>query len=147
MLLVQSTRRFSPTNSSVRTAGGYDTNYNHTLNLAQRLDPNTNSWVSIPSMPTPRGDVMCAALNGEFVVAGGYCDPTNMFKPASFRTEVEAYNPATGKTLPPPPPSYICNCWPPFLSSILAIHPRCSCMWKFWKRNCLTIPVHPLRIM
>lgn len=83
-------------NGTLYSAGGYDTNYTSTLNLAQRFDPNSNAWVSIPSMPTPRGDVMCAALNGEFVVAGGYYDPINEFTPASFRTEVEAYSPATG---------------------------------------------------
>ena len=26
----------------------------------------------ITDMPTPRGDLMCAALNGAFVAAGGY---------------------------------------------------------------------------
>lgn len=77
-------------------AGGYSTNYTETLNLAQKYDANAKAWVNITSMPTPRGDVMCAALNGEFVVAGGFYDPTNQFTPASFRTEVQAYNPATG---------------------------------------------------
>ena len=77
-------------------AGGYSTDYAETLNLAQKYDPNADAWLNITSMPTPRGDVMCAALNGEFVVAGGFYDPTNEFTPASFRTEVQAYNPSTG---------------------------------------------------
>lgn len=79
-----------------RAAGGYSTNYTETLNLAEKFDPNTNTWTPISSMPTPRGDVMCAAINGRFVVAGGFYDPTGMFTPASFRTEVQAYDPATG---------------------------------------------------
>lgn len=78
------------------TAGGYSTDYAETLNLAEKYDANADAWVNITSMPTPRGDVMCAALNGEFVVAGGFYDPTNEFTPASFRTEVQAYNPSTG---------------------------------------------------
>lgn len=76
--------------------GGYSVNYTDTLNLAEKYDPNSNTWTPIPGMMTPRGDVMCAAMNGLFVVAGGFYDPTGQFIPASFRSEVQAYNPATG---------------------------------------------------
>ena len=81
------------------SAGGYSANYSDILNLAERFDPNTGAWVEIKSMPTPRGDVMCSALEGQFIVAGGYYDPTLKFIPANFRTEVEAYSPATGNTV------------------------------------------------
>lgn len=80
-------------------AGGYSTNYTETLSVAEKYDPNTRAWTPIASMPTPRGDVMCAAMNGLFVVAGGFYDPTGQFLPASFRTEVQAYNPATSTPL------------------------------------------------
>ena len=86
-----------PTDVNVLHAGGYSANYTEILNLAEKYDPNTNAWTSIASMPTPRGDVMCAALNGQYVAAGGYYDPTLQFIPASFRAEVQAYNPATGE--------------------------------------------------
>lgn len=78
-------------------AGGYSANYTDTLNLAERYDPNSDTWTAINGMPTPRGDLMCAAMNGLFVVAGGFYDPTGNFTPASFRTEVQAYDPSTGQ--------------------------------------------------
>ena len=89
-------------------AGGYSTNYTAILNLAEMFDPDTNTWTEITAMPTPDGDVMCAALNGQFVVAGGYYDPTLQFVPAAFRNEVQAYNPSTGTHCLALPATLVC---------------------------------------
>ena len=89
-------------------AGGYSTNYTAILNLAEMFDPDTNTWTEITAMPTPGGDVMCAALNGQFVVAGGYYDPTLQFVPAAFRNEVQAYNPSTGTHCLALPATLVC---------------------------------------
>ena len=56
--------------------GGYSQDYNDTLSSAEVYDPASNAWTLIESMPTPRGDVMCANLMDTFVVLGGYWDPT-----------------------------------------------------------------------
>ena len=34
------------------------------------------TWKTVGVLPTRRGDVACAALNGLLYVAGGYYDPT-----------------------------------------------------------------------
>ncbi|KAK9810368.1 hypothetical protein WJX72_009543 [[Myrmecia] bisecta] len=86
-------------------AGGYSTNYTQTLSTAEVYDPNTDSWSPITDMPTPRGDLLCEALNGEVVMVGGFYDPTGQFLVNSFRPEVEAYKPsrATWRQLAPVP--------------------------------------------
>lgn len=50
-------------------------------------------------MPTPRGDVMCDAFGELFVAVGGFYDPTNQFLSNAQRSEVEAFNPASGGLL------------------------------------------------
>ena len=82
--------------------GGYDQDYVSTLSSAEVFDPLTQQWSAIDDdMPTPRGDLVCAALGassttgeGEsLVVAGGYYDPTGKWTAGAFLTTVEAYNP------------------------------------------------------
>ncbi|KAK9810239.1 hypothetical protein WJX72_007092 [[Myrmecia] bisecta] len=80
--------------SLIYLAGGYSTNYTQTLSTAEVYDPNTDSWSPLTDMPTPRGDLLCEALNGEVVMVGGFYDPTGQFLVNSFRTEVEAYKPS-----------------------------------------------------
>lgn len=90
--------------------GGYSTNYSMTLDSVEVFDPNSESWTELAKpMPTPRGDVMCTSLTlsgvDNYVVVGGYYDPTNQFTIGAFRTEVEAYSPeaADWTTLAPIP--------------------------------------------
>ena len=78
-------------------AGGYSTNYTTTLSSVEVYDPNTNTWTAAPDMPTPRGDLMCAVVNDNFVAVGGFYDPTNEFAVTAQRSEVEAFDPATGE--------------------------------------------------
>ena len=59
-----------------RYPGGYSENYTATLDSVEVYDNNTNTWTLAPSMPTPRGDLMCTTLNSALVVIGGYYDPT-----------------------------------------------------------------------
>ncbi|KAL4445772.1 hypothetical protein ABPG77_008971 [Micractinium sp. CCAP 211/92] len=90
--------------------GGYSTNYSVTLDSVEVFDPNSEIWTELgQSMPTPRGDLMCTSLTlsgvENYVVVGGYYDPTNQFLPGAFRSEVEAYSPesAAWTTLAPIP--------------------------------------------
>ena len=76
--------------------GGYSAGYNETLASLEVWDPNTQSWTNGTDMPTPRGDLMCSTLAGQYVAAGGYWDPTNNFVVDAFRTEVQMFNPTTG---------------------------------------------------
>ena len=77
-------------------SGGYSAGFNDTLASMEIWDPNTQTWTNGTDLPTPRGDLMCDTLAGQYVAAGGFWDPTNEFNPDSFRTEVQMYNPKTG---------------------------------------------------
>lgn len=50
---------------------------------------------------------MCASLNSQLLVLGGYYDPTNEWTPNSFRREVEAFDPSVNQwsSLAPMPAS------------------------------------------
>ena len=78
-------------------SGGYSAGFNDTLASVEIWDPSTLTWTNGTDMPTPRGDLMCDTLAGQYVAAGGFWDPTNEFNPDSFRTEVQLYNPKTGR--------------------------------------------------
>lgn len=45
-------------------AGGYAAGFNATLDVVEVYDPNTNTFAKVTALPTPRGDVMCASLQG-----------------------------------------------------------------------------------
>ena len=45
-------------------AGGYSAGYNATLDTVEVFDPATNTFSEVTALPTPRGDVMCASLQG-----------------------------------------------------------------------------------
>ncbi|GBG72867.1 hypothetical protein CBR_g12586 [Chara braunii] len=47
--------------------GGYDGEYNP-LGTVEEFDPATNKWQTLADLPTPRGDLMCAALNSTGLV-------------------------------------------------------------------------------
>jgi hypothetical protein len=77
------------------------------------MDPSAASprWTSLPPMPSPRGDLSCASLNGLFYVFGGYYSPTctnatlgcfpygdstaAVNNASNFRTETWSFDPAT----------------------------------------------------
>ncbi len=62
------------------------------------FDPSTDRWTEGPPMPTPRGALAAAELNGKIVAVGGYDRRTNV-------AAVEAFDPSTGRwtSLPPLP--------------------------------------------
>ena len=64
----------------------------------ERFDPATGAWQTMPNMPTPRGGVAAACVDGRIIAAGGE-EPTRVLD------TVEAYDTATGTwaTLPPLP--------------------------------------------
>ncbi|MBH0121856.1 protein kinase, partial [Rhodococcus sp. CX] len=55
----------------------------------ERYDPATDTWTRLPDMPTPRGGLGAAYLDGRIVAIGGE-EPTRVL------SEVEAYDIATG---------------------------------------------------
>jgi hypothetical protein len=79
------------------------------------MDPSAASprWTSLPPLPSPRGDLSCASLNGLLYVFGGYYSPTcadaafnftcfplgddtaTVNNVSNFRAETWSYNPAT----------------------------------------------------
>mmetsp|Transcript_20121 Transcript_20121/g.28335 ORF Transcript_20121/g.28335 Transcript_20121/m.28335 type:complete len:430 (-) Transcript_20121:319-1608(-) len=80
-------------NSSIYVFGGYGLNYNmgasgSSLEILDTAAGRT--WTSGPNMPTPRGDVKAAVLNGKIYVVGGWNDVSY-----GFQNAVEAYNPLT----------------------------------------------------
>ncbi len=68
------------------------------LGALEVFDPSTGVWQVLPSMPTPRGGIAAAVLDGELVVVGGEG------KDATFE-QAEAYDPAssTWRALPDMP--------------------------------------------
>ncbi|GAQ89330.1 hypothetical protein KFL_005120010 [Klebsormidium nitens] len=60
-------------------------------------DPQTNRWTQVADIPTPRGDLMCASLNGLVYAIGGYYDSTNQFLANQFSFKNEVYDPRTNK--------------------------------------------------
>ncbi len=54
----------------------------------EAYDPATNTWTTKAPMPTPRGALSAAAVNGIIYAIGGY-------KPNQELTVNEAYDPAT----------------------------------------------------
>ena len=56
-------------------AGGYGSGRSE-LSSIEEGDPATGIWNKVGDLPTRRGDVACAAVNGLLYVAGGYFDPT-----------------------------------------------------------------------
>lgn len=51
--------------------GGYGENYDFP-NATEMYDPVTDRWSRVADIPTPRGDLMCTALNGLVYAIGGY---------------------------------------------------------------------------
>ena len=99
------TRRRSPRRASTcprprtartctRSAGG-TCRRTRTRAAFERFDPATGAWQTMPNMPTPRGGVAAAFVDGRIVAAGGE-EPTRVLP------TVEAYDIATGtwSTLP-----------------------------------------------
>lgn len=88
-------------------AGGYSAGFAAALSSIEVFDPDVATWYTVPPMPTPRGDCMCASLNSQLLVLGGYYDPTNEWTPNSFRREVEAFDPSVNQwsSLAPMPAS------------------------------------------
>jgi hypothetical protein len=56
-------------------AGGYGSGRTE-LSSIEEGDPATGTWKKVGDLPTRRGDVACASVNGLLYVAGGYFDPT-----------------------------------------------------------------------
>mmetsp|Transcript_18837 Transcript_18837/g.29947 ORF Transcript_18837/g.29947 Transcript_18837/m.29947 type:complete len:433 (-) Transcript_18837:21-1319(-) len=80
-------------NSSIYVFGGYGLNYNMAMSGTSLEIMNTaagRTWTAGPNMPTSRGDVKAAVLNGKIYVVGGWNDVTY-----GFQNAVEAYNPQT----------------------------------------------------
>ena len=78
-------------NGKIYAIGGYGkipgTNTFGYLNTVEVYDPATDTWETKSNMPTNRGDLTSAVINGKIYVIGGY------FKGAV--NTVEAYDPAT----------------------------------------------------
>ncbi|KAK9803074.1 hypothetical protein WJX73_007021 [Symbiochloris irregularis] len=83
-------------NGKIYMTGGYSTNYTSTLDSTEVYDPNTNQWTPGSPLPTPRGDLFCDAVGDQFVVLGGFYDPTGQFLSDMQRTEVQALAVDTG---------------------------------------------------
>ena len=58
-------------------AGGYGSGRSE-LSSIEEGDPTTGTWKKVGDLPTRRGDVACATVNGLLYVAGGYFDPTGI---------------------------------------------------------------------
>lgn len=70
------------------------------LNVAEVLDPGTNSWTRLPPMPSPRGGLTAAAVGGRIHVAGG-----EELTGGQTYDAHEAFDPVSGtwESLPPLP--------------------------------------------
>ena len=66
------------------------------VGVLERLDVTTGNWQKLPDMPTPRGGLGAAIVNGKLVAAGGE-EPTGVFD------TVEAFDLGTGAWSPQPP--------------------------------------------
>ncbi len=70
------------------------------LNVAEVLDPETNTWTPLPSMPSPRGGLTAAVVGGRIHVTGG-----EELAGGQTYAAHESFDPSTGvwQTLPPLP--------------------------------------------
>lgn len=81
----------------VYAAGGWSIGFLETLSSVEVLDPEKGTWEFIENMPTPRGDAKCGSLEDhKLIVAGGFYDPSDAFRPTHFRREVEMYDTLSG---------------------------------------------------
>lgn len=53
---------------------------------AEMYDPNTEQWITLPSMRTPRSNFACVAVEGTIFIIGGFNGQTTI-------SDVECYNP------------------------------------------------------
>ncbi|MBA3907765.1 MAG: protein kinase, partial [Pseudonocardiales bacterium] len=82
----------------VYAVGGRNLSSDKNSAAFERFDPATGAWQTMPNMPTPRGGVAAAYIDGRIVAAGGE-EPTRVLN------TVEAYDVDTGtwSALPPLP--------------------------------------------
>jgi non-specific serine/threonine protein kinase len=73
----------------VYAVGGRNLSSDKNTAAFERFDPATGAWQTMPNMPTPRGGVAAAFVDGRIVAAGGE-EPTRVLP------TVEAYDVATG---------------------------------------------------
>jgi N-acetylneuraminic acid mutarotase len=66
--------------------GGRPTGKSSNLNVNEVFDPKSNSWTTLAPMPTERGGIAAAAVNGEIYVFGGESPDTTF-------NAVEKYSP------------------------------------------------------
>lgn len=53
--------------------GGYSADYSQAMDTVEEYDPATGAWRTLPlQLPTGRGDVACASLDGRLHIAGGF---------------------------------------------------------------------------
>jgi serine/threonine-protein kinase PknK len=79
----------------VYAVGGRNLSSDKNTAAFERFDPATGAWQTMPNMPTPRGGVAAAFVDGRIVAAGGE-EPTRVLP------TVEAYDVATGTWSPLP---------------------------------------------
>lgn len=88
-------------NGQVYALGGYDVNVvalpATPFGYTERYNPSTNTWATLPDMPTPRWHLATAVVNGNLYAIGGANseDPQGISFGGPIST-VEIYNPSLG---------------------------------------------------
>ncbi|MDV7242294.1 MULTISPECIES: protein kinase domain-containing protein [Rhodococcus] len=76
--------------------GGRDLASDQNTAAVERYDPASDTWTTLPAMPTPRGGLGAAFIDGRIVTVGGE-------QPTKVLSTVEAYDVSAGTWSPLPP--------------------------------------------